>query len=117
MLEGLSATLFETIESVSEQFLTLKTVFLLAIYSIKIVGDVGVPKVPTNVPRPIVLQAFSPPAFRNQDQEKFNLLFPVRALDAYVHRAVMWRKSDQLFVCFGSSKKGYPALSSLLACG
>lgn len=74
-----------------------------------------VPKVLTNLLRSIVLQAFCPPPFRNRDKEKFNLLCPVRVLDAYVHRAVMWRKSVQLFVCSGSSKKGYP--SSLLASG
>ncbi len=62
------------------------------------------PKVPTNVPRPIVLQAFCPPLFRTPDQERLKLVCPVRALDAYVHRAVLWRKTDQLFVCFGRLK-------------
>ena len=64
---------------------------------------------PTNIPRPIVLQAFCPPQFASSDQEKLNLLCPVQALDTYVHRAAPWRKSDQLFVCFGSPKKGLPA--------
>ncbi|CAM4724403.1 unnamed protein product [Leuciscus chuanchicus] len=42
------------------------------------------------------------------DQEANNLLCPVRALDAYVHRAALWRKSDQLFVRFGPPNKGGP---------
>ncbi len=33
----------------------------------------------------------------------------VRALDTYVHRADLWRKSDQLFVCYGPHKKGITA--------
>ncbi len=34
---------------------------------------------------------------------------PVRALDAYIHRASLWRKNEQLFVCFGPPNKGTPA--------
>ncbi len=48
-----------------------------------------------------VLQAFCPPPFQNADQERHNLLCPVQALDAYVHRAALWHKNEQLFVCFG----------------
>ncbi len=61
--------------------------------------------------RPPVLQAFSPPPFREPDQQKLNCMCPVRALDAYVHRAAMWRKADQLLVCFGPPKRGRPASS------
>ncbi|CAM4711693.1 unnamed protein product [Leuciscus chuanchicus] len=133
-LQGLSLAPFEPIEEVPEKFLTLKALFLLAISSLKRIGDLQalsvapsclefapgmvkaflhprpgyIPKVPTNVARPIVLQAFCPPPFQNADQEANNLLCPVRALDAYVHRAALWRKSDQLFVCFGSLNKGGP---------
>ncbi len=60
-----------------------------------------VPKVPTSTPGLIVLQAFCPPPFQEAGQERLNLLCPVRALDAYAHRAAPWRKADQLFVCFG----------------
>ncbi|CAM4662369.1 unnamed protein product [Leuciscus chuanchicus] len=133
-LQGLSQAPFEPIEEVPEKFLTLKALFLLAISSLKRIGDLQalsvapsclefapgmvkaflhprpgyIPKVPTNVVRPVVLQAFCPPPFQNADQEANNLLCPVRALDAYVHRAALWRKSDQLFVCFGSPNKGGP---------
>ena len=55
-----------------------------------------------------MLQAFCPP-FHNSDQETNNLLCPVRALDAYVHRAALWRKSEQLFICFGPPNKESPA--------
>ncbi len=40
---------------------------------------------------------------------------PVRALDAYVHRAAMWRKADQLLVCFGPPKRGRPASKQTLS--
>ncbi|CAM4528872.1 unnamed protein product [Leuciscus chuanchicus] len=134
VLQGLFQAPFEPIEEVPEKFLTLKALFLLAISSLKRIGDLQalsvapsclefapgmvkaflhprpgyIPKVPTNVVRPVVLQAFCPPPFQNADQEANNLLCPVRALDAYVHRAALWRKSDQLFVCFGSPNKGGP---------
>ncbi|MGL4804411.1 MAG: hypothetical protein ACRC15_04575, partial [Cetobacterium sp.] len=126
---------FEPLESVSDKFLTLKTIFLLAISSLKRVGDLQalsvsptclefapgmvkaflypragyVPKVLTNIPNPIVLQAFCPPPFSNQEQEKLNLLCPVRALDTYVHRTALWRKGEQLLVCFGPHNRGRPA--------
>ncbi|KAL0151580.1 hypothetical protein M9458_053097 [Cirrhinus mrigala] len=74
-----------------------------------------VPKVPTNTPQPVVLQAFCPPPFREPDQQKQNCMCPVRALDAYVHRAALWRKTDQLFVCYGPPKKGYPATKQTLS--
>ncbi|KAL0175976.1 hypothetical protein M9458_028306, partial [Cirrhinus mrigala] len=74
-----------------------------------------VPKVPTNTPQPVVLQAFCPPPFREPDQQKLNCMCPVRALDAYVHRAALWRKSEQLFVCYGPAKKGYPASKETLS--
>ncbi len=98
VLEALCKPPFEPIEEVSERLLTLKTVLLLAISSLKRVGDlqalsvapsfidfapglakaflyprVGyVPKVPSSVPWPVVLQAFCPPPFREPDQEKLN---------------------------------------------
>ncbi len=55
-----------------------------------------------------ILQSLPPP-FQNADQERHNLLYPVRALDAYVHRAALWSKDEQLFVCFGPPNKGSPA--------
>ena len=74
-----------------------------------------VPKVPSVITQPIVLQAFSPPPFREPDQQKLNCMCPVQALDAYIHRAAMWRKADQLFVCYGPPKRGLPATKQTLS--
>ncbi len=56
-----------------------------------------------------MLQAFCSPHFQNMDQERHNLLCPVRALDAYVHTAALWHKNEQLSKCFGPPNKGSPA--------
>ncbi len=40
---------------------------------------------------------------------------PVRALDAYVHRTALWRKTDQLLVCYSPPKKGLPAAKQTLS--
>ncbi|KAL0177345.1 hypothetical protein M9458_026239, partial [Cirrhinus mrigala] len=135
VLEALCRPPFEPVEEIPDRFLTVKTVLLLALSSLKRVGDLQalsvapsflnfapglskaflyprpgyVPKVPSSTPRPVVLQAFCPPPFRDADQQKLNCMCPVRALDAYVHRAARWRKSDQLFVCYGPPKRGLPA--------
>ncbi len=113
VLEALCKPPFEPIEEVSERLLTLKMVLLLAISYLKRVGDLQalsvapsfldfapglakaflypragyVPKVPSSVPRSVVLQAFCPPPFREPDQEKLNCMCPVRA---YVHRTALW---------------------------
>ncbi|KAI2647838.1 Transposon Ty3-G Gag-Pol polyprotein [Labeo rohita] len=89
VLEALCRPLFEPVEEISDRFLTLKTVLLLALSSLKRVGDLQalsvapsfldfapglskaflypkpgyVPKVPSSTPRPVVLQAFCPPPF------------------------------------------------------
>ncbi|KAI2647016.1 Transposon Ty3-G Gag-Pol polyprotein [Labeo rohita] len=146
VLEALCRPPFEPVEEISDRFLSIKTVLLLALSSLKRVGDLQalsvapsfldfapglskaflypkpgyVPKVPSSTPRPVVLQAFCPPPFRDADQQKLNCMCPVRALDAYVHRAARWRKSDQLFVCYGPPKRGPPcfqANAKSLDCG
>ncbi|KAI2659094.1 ORF V: Enzymatic polyprotein [Labeo rohita] len=141
VLEALCRPPFEPIEEISDRHLTIKTVLLIAITSLKRVGDLQalsvalsfldfapglakaflhprsgyVPKVPSSAPRPVVLQAFCPPPFREPDQQKLNCMCPVRALDTYVHRAARWRKSDQLFVCYGPAKRGFPATKQTLS--
>ncbi len=136
VLEALCKPPFEPIEEVSERLLTLKTVLLLAISSLKRVGDLQalsvapsfldfapglakafmyLPKVPSSVPRPVVLQAFCPPPLREPDQEKLNCMCPVQALYAYVHRTALWRKTDQLLVCYGPPKKGLSASKQTLS--
>ncbi|XP_053090988.1 uncharacterized protein LOC128318536 [Pangasianodon hypophthalmus] len=141
VLEALCKPPFEPIEEISDRLLTLKTAFLLAISSLRRVGDLQalsvapsyldfapglakaflypragyVPKVPSSAPRPVVLQAFCPPPFREPDHRKLNCTCPVRALDAYVHRTALWRKADQLLVCFGPPKRGFPASKQTLS--
>ncbi len=135
VLEALCKPPFEPIKEISDRHLSLKTTFLLAITSLKRVGDLQAlsvapsyldfapgtgesilypragytPKVPITAPRPVVLQAFHPPPFRDSDQAKLNCMCPVRALDTYVHRATQWRRSDQLLVCVGPPRRGLPA--------
>ncbi len=78
------------IEDISDRHLTLKTVLLLAISSLKRVGDLQAmlvapthldfapragyfPKVSSVTPHPVVLQAFSPP-FREPDHQRLNCM-------------------------------------------
>ncbi len=103
VLEALSKAPFEPLEEVPLRFLTVKTAFLLATSSLKRVGDLQalsmaplclefapgmvraflyprleyVPKVPSVIPKPVILQAFCPPPFQDADQEKLNCVCPV----------------------------------------
>ncbi|KAL0200793.1 hypothetical protein M9458_003980, partial [Cirrhinus mrigala] len=104
VLEALCKPPFKPLEGVSDRTLTLKTVFLLAISSLKRLGALlalfvapshldfvpgmakaflyprpgYIPKVPSFVPWPIVLQAFCPPPFRDQEQQRLNLVCPAQ---------------------------------------
>ncbi len=60
--------------------------------------------------RPLGLFPFGEP-----DQQKLNCMCPVRALDAYVHRTALWRRVDQLLVCYGPPKRGLPASKQTLS--
>ncbi len=103
VLEALYRHPFEPIEEISDHHLTLKTTFLLAISSLKRLGDLQalsvapyhlhfvpsmakaflylrtgyVAKVPSSAPQPIVLQPFCPPPFWEPDQQKHNCMCPV----------------------------------------
>ncbi|KAL0150616.1 hypothetical protein M9458_054077, partial [Cirrhinus mrigala] len=127
VLEALCRPPFEPIEEISDRHLMIKTVLLIDLSSLKRVGDLQalsvapsfldfapglakaflcpragyVPKVPSSAPRPVVLQAFCPPPFREPDQQKLNCMCPV--------------KSDQLFVCYGPAKKGLPTSKQTLS--
>ncbi len=134
VLEGLVTAPFEPLESASERILTLKVTLLLALTSLKRVGDSqalsvsemsmdfapGLVKV-TLRPRPgyipkvlstsfrsqvVTLLSFHPPPFASSEDEKLHMLCPVRALKLYVDRSKVWRKSSQLLVCFGAGRRG-----------
>ncbi len=134
VLEGLVTAPFEPLESASDRILTLKVVLLLALTSLKRVGDLqafsvsdtcmdfapGLVKV-TLRPRPgyipkvlstsfrsqvVTLHSFHPPPFASSEDEKVHLLCPVRALKLYVDRSKVWRKSPQLLICFGAGRRG-----------
>ncbi len=101
VLDALCRPPFKPIEEISDCHLTLKTVFLLAISSLKRVGDMqGLSVAPTHLDFapgmakafctlmrgtslkvPLVLQAVNAPPFREPDQLKLNCMCPVQALD------------------------------------
>ncbi|KAL0199203.1 hypothetical protein M9458_007743, partial [Cirrhinus mrigala] len=102
-VEALCRPPFEPIEECSYHHLSAKTALLLALMSLKRVGELQalsvapshlefapgmakaflyprpgyVPKVPSAAPRPVVLQAFCPPPFRDPDQQKLNCMCDV----------------------------------------
>ncbi len=134
VLEGLVMAPFEPLESASEQILTLKVALLLALTSLKRVGDLQALSVSetcmdfapdlvkvTLRPRPgyipkvlstsfrsqvVMLHSFHPPPFASSEDERLHMLCPVRALKLYVDRSKVWRKSSQLLICFGAGRRG-----------
>ncbi len=124
MLTALQQGLFEPLQTVEPKFLSMKTLLLLALASIKRVGDLHafsvdnsclqfgpadsqiilrprpsyMPKVPTT---PFRDQVVSLHALPPEADPAFALLCPVRALRYYVDRTQSFRTSDQLFVCHG----------------
>ncbi len=112
------------------QFLSLKTVLLTALTSIKLVGDLQafsvseeylvfgpvyshvvlrprpgyVPKVPTMPFRDQVVNLQALPS--EEADPALALLCPVRALRIYMDRTRSIRSSEQLFVCHGGQQKG-----------
>ncbi len=128
VLEGLVTAPFEPLESAPERILTLKVTLLLALTSLKRVGDLQalsvsemcmdfapglvklilrprpgyIPKVLSTSFRSqvVTLHSFHPPPFASSEDEKLHMLCPVRALKLYVDHSKVWRKSSQLLVCF-----------------
>ncbi len=134
VLEGLVTAPFEPLESASERILTLKVTLLLALTSLKRVGDLQAfsvsetcmdfaPRLVKVTLRPrlgyilkvlstsfrsqvVTLHSFHPPPFASSKDERLHMLCPVRALKLYVDRSKVWRKSSQLLVCFGAGRCG-----------
>lgn len=134
VLSALTLPPFEPLGSVSLKHLSLKVAFLLAITSTKRVSELHalsvsaecfrmgpdkmsvtlrpnpsfLPKVLStgHVNRPLHLSAYTPPTSASGIGTASSVLCPVRALDTYVTRTRAFRKSDQLFVCYGERVLG-----------
>ncbi len=139
VLVALRGAPFEPLQSVELKFLSLKTVLLSALATVKRVGDLQafsvddsclefgpadshvvlrprpgyVPKVPTMPFRDQVVNLQALP--REEADPAIALLCPVRALRIYVDRTQSFRTSDQLFVCFGGQQKGRAVSKQRLA--
>ncbi len=139
VLSALRGAPFEPLQSVELKFLSLKTVLLSALATVKRVGDLQafsvddsclefgpadshvvlrprpgyVPKVPTMLFRDQVVNLQALP--REEADPAIALLCPVRALRIYVDRTQSFRTSDQLFVCFGGQQKGRAVSKQRLA--
>ncbi len=131
ILRALKGPLFEPLQSSSLRVLSLKTALLLALSSIKRVGDLQALSVnpiwlefrPNDSkvilkPRMCYIRKVLSTSFRAQvimlsmffpptgSQE--SLLCLVRALSIYIERSASYRKSEQLLVGFGNRAKGSP---------
>ncbi|KAL0196765.1 hypothetical protein M9458_005305, partial [Cirrhinus mrigala] len=130
VLQGLQQDPFEPLQSVELDTLSLKMALLTTLTSVRKVGDLQahsinssclefgpadshvvlrprpgyVPKVPTTPFRDqvVTLQAIS----SQEDDPNLILLCPVRALRIYMERTQPFRRSEQLFVCYGGQQKG-----------
>ncbi|KAI2649329.1 ORF V: Enzymatic polyprotein [Labeo rohita] len=138
-LQGLREAPFEPLASVELKYLSLKTALLTALASIKRVGDLQafsvdeaclefgpgdshvilrprpgyVPKVPTTPFRDQVVNLQALPL--EEADPASALLCPVRALRIYVDRTRHFRRTEQLFVCFGGQQKGNAVSKQRLA--
>ncbi|KAI2653956.1 Transmembrane protein 255B [Labeo rohita] len=138
-LQGLREAPFEPFASVELKYLSLKTALLTALASIKRVGDLQafsvdkaclkfgsgdshvilrprpgyVPKVPTTPFRDQVVNLQALPL--EEADPASVLLCPVRALRIYVDRTRHFRRTEQLFVCFGGQQKGNAVSKQRLA--
>ncbi len=130
VLRALITAPFEPLQSVKLKFLSMKTLLLTALASIKRVGDLQafsvddsclefgpadssatlrprpgyVPKVPTSPFRDQVVNLQALPL--EEADPALALLCPVRALRQYTDRTQSFRTSEQLFVCYGGQQKG-----------
>jgi hypothetical protein len=130
VLSALQRPPFEPLQSAELKVLSCKTVLLVALASIKRVGDLHafsvdesclefgpanshvilrprpgyVPKVPTTPFRDQVVNLQALPS--EEADPALAFLCPVRALHLYVDRTQSLRTSDQLFVCYGGQQKG-----------
>ncbi len=137
VLRALKSPPFELLQSVDLHPLMLKTALLLALASVKRMGDLQALSVSpsclefgTNdskiVLKPRQLKCSRPRAFRAQvitlsvlppseQDQGLNPLCPVRALKMYIERSAPFRQSEQPCVCFGGHTKGSPVTKQRLS--
>ncbi len=139
VLRALKGPPFEPLQSTDLRSLSLKTALLLALASVKRVGDLQalstspaclefgpndskvvlkprhgyVPKVLSTPFRAqvITLSALPP----SEEDRELSLLCPVRALRIYFERSAPFRHTEQLFVSFGNRSKGHPVTKQRLS--
>ncbi len=139
VLRALKGPPFEPLQSTNLRSLSLKTALLLALVSVKRVGDLQalsispaclefgpndskvvlkpghgcVPKVLSTPFRAqvITLSALPP----SEEDRELSLLCPVRALRIYFERSAPFRRTEQLFVSFGNRAKGHPVTKQRLS--
>ncbi len=139
VLRALKGPPFEPLQSTNLRSLSLKTALLLALASVKRVGDLQalsispaclefgpndskvvlkprhgyVPKVLSTPFRAqvITLSALPP----SEEDRELSLLCPVRALRIYFERSAPFRRTEQLFVRFSNRAKGHPVTKQRLS--
>ncbi len=139
VLRALKGPPFEPLQSTNLRSLSLKTALLLALASVKRVGDLQalsispaclefgpndskvvlkprhgyVPKVLSTPFRAqvITLSALPP----SEEDRELSLLCPVRALRIYFEHSAPFRHAEQLFVSFGNRAKGHPVTKQRLS--
>ncbi len=141
VLEALALPPFEPLQTVGLWELSLKTTLLLALASVKRVGDLQalsmnadcmqfglgdcnitlkpklgyVPKSLSTLFRAQVVRFLLSLQSRRLHRMPNQVLCPVRALRVYIDRTAQFRQSEQLFVCFGGSTKGQPVSKQRLS--
>uniref|UniRef100_A0A803JSY7 ribonuclease H n=1 Tax=Xenopus tropicalis TaxID=8364 RepID=A0A803JSY7_XENTR len=140
VLQALQRPPFEPLASIPLQWLTWKTVFLLAIASARRVSELSalsckapflvfhhdravLRTVPPFLPKVVstfhLNQEITVPTFcptpSNPKEVALHSLDPVRALKFYLHRVHEFRKSDSLFVLFSGPGQGAPATKATIS--
>ncbi|XP_068111872.1 uncharacterized protein [Hyperolius riggenbachi] len=140
VLQGLCESPFEPLSQVSDKFLTLKTIFLLAITTARRIGELQALSIkepycvisedrvtlrPDAAFLPKVVSSFHRnqeiyiPSFcenpTNDKEERLHSLDVRRCLLHYLERTNSWRKSDAIFVLFAGRSRGNKASKTTLA--
>ena len=115
ILDALCAGCYEPLDTIEISHLSHKLASLLALTSVGRVSELCAlskaivypdplfkPKVVTKSyhRRPVTFMGFCPQP-RTAEEVRLHALCPVRALRVYVERTAPFRRSDQLFVCYG----------------